>query len=134
VADDAELKIDFRLVPADGRPADPVVLDDIVRLILQAQATLPREAPSVAEPADGFRSPIDDDPVVRGLERKIKDRIEQDRAASQAAVETRAQTARLPEAAEKLAEESLRAAQRVLSAVQSAMLRRVAVRVPDLGA
>lgn len=132
MADDAKLKLTFRLVPADGRPADPVVLDDIVRLIRQAVATAPKEAPTVAAPADGFREPTPDEAqTLRSLEAKIENRIQQASAASQKAVEQRAETALQPDGPEKLAAESLVAAQRVVSAVQRAILQRVAVTAPE---
>jgi hypothetical protein len=133
VADEAELKLTLRLVPADDKPADPLVLDDIVRLILQAQAPLPAESPRVVPPTEGFRPAGDADRAARGLESKIKHRIEQDSAASQAAIEERARFAQEPDGKQKLAEKSLAAAQRVVSAVQAAILRRTTVRVPDEG-
>jgi hypothetical protein len=131
VADEAELKLTFRLVPADDQSANPVVLDDIVRLIRQATATAPKDVPHVAELADGFRAPDDNHPTVRGLETRIKHRIEQASAASQTNVEKRAQTATQRDASQKLAEESLIAAQKVVAAVQAALVQRVAVRVPE---
>lgn len=130
--DDASLKLDLRLVPADDRPADPAVLDDIVRLIRQAVATTPRDAPAVGEPVGGFREPTAEETRnLRGLESKIKHRVEQASRESQAAAEKRAETAAQPDAGQKLAEESLRAAERLVAAVRRAILRGVAVRVPD---
>lgn len=132
MADDAKLKLTFRLVSADGRPADPVVLDDIVRLIRQAVATAPKDAPTVAAPTHGFREPPNEDDArtLRGLEAKIENRIQEASAASQKAVELRAGTAVQPDGPQKLAAESLAAAQRVVSAVQRAILQRVAVTAP----
>lgn len=132
--DDARLKLTFRLVPADGRPADPAVLDDIVRLIRQAVATAPKDAPRVAEPAEGFREPIGDETRdLRGLEARIETRIQQASAASQAAVEKRAELARQPDSREKLADEARVAAERVVAAVQRAVLQRVNVSSPETG-
>jgi hypothetical protein len=130
VADDAKLKLTFRLVPADDRPADPVVLDDIVRLIRQAAATAPKDVPKVTEPADGFRAPADDEGRdVRGLESRIENRVQQASAASQGLVERRALTASQLDGQQMLAEQSLEAAERVIAAVQGALFRAVAVRV-----
>ena len=134
MADEAELKLRFRLVPADDQPADPVVLDDIVRLIRQAVATAPNDVPHVSEPANGFRPPDVHHPTARGLEAKIKHRIEQASAASQADVEKRDQIAAEPDGAQRLAEQSLATAQKVVAAVQAAFIQRVAVRVPVNGA
>ena len=132
MADDAKLKLTFRLVPADDRLADPVVLDDIVRLIRQAAATAPKDTPKVTEPADGFRAPADDEGRdLRGLESRIENRVQQASAASQAAVEKRAQTATQPDGQQQLAEESLLAAQQVVAAIQGARFRAVAVHVPE---
>jgi hypothetical protein len=132
VEDDAKLRLDLRLVPADDRPADPVVLDDIVRLIRQAVVTAPEEAPKVTEPAEGFRQPsADENRDLRSLESRIKNRIEQASAESQAVIEKRAETAKQPDGEPRLKDEALRAAEQVVSAVQRAILRGVAVRVPE---
>jgi len=135
VADDARLKLTFRLVPADDRPADPAVLDDIVRLIRQAFATVPKDAPAVAVPVGGFHEPTDDQErrAVRGLESRIENRIQEASAASQAAVEKRAETAARPDGRQQLADDALAAAERVVAVVQSALLRRVALRAPESG-
>lgn len=122
--DDAKLKLGFRLVPV-ARPADAVVLDDIVRLIRQAAATAPKQAAVVSEPAGGFREPTEDESrTLRGLEAKIENRIQEASGASQSAVEKRAVTGDQPDA-------SLKAAEALVGAVQRAIIRHVTVRVPD---
>jgi hypothetical protein len=131
VDSDAKLKLSLRLAPADDRPADPVVIDDIIRLIKQAVATVPKDSPAVTAPADGFHPPTGEE--LRELDTKTQHRIEQASAASRAAVEQRAETAAQPDGDQKLAAEALAAAERVVSAVQRAVLRNVAVRVPDAG-
>ncbi|HUR54126.1 MAG TPA: hypothetical protein VMZ71_08340 [Gemmataceae bacterium] len=128
--DVAEKQLDLRLVPAEG-PPDPQVLDDIIRLIKQAVVTLPKDAPQLAAEGE-LRPPTpDEQPEVNAAEAKIKHRIEQASRESQAFVEKRAETAVQPDGEQKLAEESLKAARRVVSAVQRAILRGVAVRVPE---
>lgn len=126
----AELQLDLRLVPADA-PPNPQVLDDIVRLIQQAIATLPKDAPQLV-----VERPLDSPAAAErtetnAAEAKIKHRIEQASRESQALVEKRAETAALPDGEQKLAEESLKAAQNVVSAIQRAILRGVAVSVPE---
>ena len=131
MADAAKLKLTFRLVPADGQPADPVVLDDIVRLIRQAAATAPKDAARVTEPADGFDEPSDNDKrALQVLQSKIETRIDQSSAASQAAVAKRVQTASQPDGHQALADEALAAAEQVVAAAQRAIFQRVAVHVP----
>lgn len=131
MADDTQLKLTFRLVPADDRPAVPVVLDDIVRLINQAIATDAKDAPRVADPDDGFREPGPEERRgLRGLESRIENRIQESSAAAQATVEQRAQTASQPDGDQKLADEALAAAERIIAAVHRALLSKVAVRVP----
>jgi len=132
VADDAELKLTFRLVPTDDQPADPAVLDDIIRLLRQAHATLPPDAPRVTRPADGFVAPDESHPGARALESKIKHRVEQDSAASQSLVDQRARIAQQPDGNRRLADEALAAAQRVVAAAQAAMFRGTIARLPDV--
>jgi hypothetical protein len=132
VADDARLKLTFRLVPADDRPADPAVLDDIVRLVRQAVATVPKDAPSVTVPSAGFHEPTDEEKrEILGLESRIENRIQEASAASQAAVVKRAETAARPDGRQQLADDARAAAERVVAVVQSALLRRVALRVRE---
>ena len=132
MADHAELKLTLRLVPADDRPANPIVLDDIVRLIRQALVTAPKDSPQIIEPAEGFREPNgDENRTITSLVSKIESRIQQSSAASQAAVERRARTANEPDGQEKLRAETLDSAARVVSAVLGAILKRVRVSVPD---
>lgn len=94
-------------------------------------ATVPTAAPRVADAA-GWRAP---DPAeaadVRGLETRVKHRIEQASAASQADADQRAAVAAQPESAAKLADDARAAAEQVVAAVQRAALRGLAVRVPD---
>jgi hypothetical protein len=131
VDDGAQLKLSFRLVPADDRPADSVVLSDIVRLIQQAIATAPKDVPTVSVPDDGFREPgPDNGRSALSLKPRIESRIQQASAASQQIVEKRAQTLSQADGEQRLAEQSVAAAERVVSAVQGAIIRAVAVRVP----
>lgn len=131
--DQAELQLSLRLVPADDQPADPLVLDDIIRLVRQAIATAPRETPTVHEPEGGFREPTEeqDKRALRSLHSKIENRIQEASAASQSEIAKRAEIASQPDGADKLARQSLQAAERLVPAVQRAMLRRVAVRIPE---
>ena len=126
MADDARLKLDLRLSPA-GEP-DPAVLDDLIRLIRQGVATVPPSAPKVADPGE-CRPP--DPGELGGLEQAVRSRIEQASAANQADVARRADLAAKPDAAPQLADEARAAAEQVVAAVQRAVLRGVAVRVPD---
>ena len=125
--EDARLKLDVRLVPAEGKP-DPALLDDLVRLIWQGTVTAPPQTPRVST-ADEFHTPPDNSRVA--LETKIKHRIAQASVESQAAVAKRAETAKQPDGKQKLADESLAAAQNVVAAVQRAIIRGIAVRVSD---
>ena len=129
---DAELKLTFRLVVADDERADPVVLDDIVRLIQQAAATLPVHAPRLTEPKMGFQQPGENIVrEIRSLESKIETRIQQSSAASQDAVESRARQAIEPNGTAILAGQARSAAERIVSIVQGAVLRRMAIRVSE---
>lgn len=130
MADEPRLKLELRVGPADS-PPDVAVLDDLVRLIRQGVTTAPKAAPQVAD-GPGFRQPTPDEQRdLRDLTSKVEHRIEQASAASVAAVARRAEVAAQPDGAAKLADESLKAAERVVSAVGRAVLRGVAVRVAD---
>ena len=125
MSDEAQIQLTLRLTPADDKPADPFVFDDIVRLIRQAIATAPKQVPTVMAPSEGFRKPTgEDEQHIRGLETRIEHRIEQASAASQAAVEKRLEVGNDPD-------QSLEAAQQVVSAVQRALLRSVVLRLPE---
>ena len=131
MADQAELRLSLRLVPVNGFP-NAVVFDDIVRLIRQGVATAPSEARRVEGGA--FRTPVESEHREQGLhnlESQVKHRIEQASANSESAVEQRKQLAQQPDGQQKLAEQSLLAAEQLVAAVQRAMLRGIAVRVPD---
>jgi hypothetical protein len=127
MAEDAKLKLDVRLVPAEGKP-DAALLDDLVRLIRQSVVTAPPQAEQPST-AGNFTAPPDNSQ--NALETKIKHRIAQASAESQAAVAKRAETAKQPDGEAKLAAEALEAAQQVVSAVQRAIIRGVAIRVPE---
>lgn len=125
--EDAKLKLDIRLIPAEGTP-DAVLLDDLVRLIKQGVVTAPKQAPQIST-AGEFVVPADNSQ--NALETRIKHRIEQASNASEADVAKRAEVAQQPDGEQKLAEEALAAAQDVVTAVQRAVLRGIAVKVPD---
>jgi hypothetical protein len=127
VPEDAKQKLDIRLVPAEGEP-DAVLLDDLVRLIKQGIVTAPKDVPQVSA-AGEFVAPTDNSQ--NALETRIKHRIEQASNASEADVAKRAEVAKQPDGEQKLAEESLVAAQNVVAAVQRAIIRGIAVNVPD---
>ena len=132
MADNAELKLTLRLVPVDGQLADPVVLNDIILLIRQAVATAPKDAPKIAEPTHGFRlTRQEEKPALQALESRIENRIQETSAKSRAAVEKRELTANQSDAKQQLAEDSLAAAANVVSAVQGALFRRVALRAVE---
>ena len=128
MAEDAKLKLDVRLVPAEGEP-DPALLDDLVRLIKQGIATAPKDVPQVTT-AGEFHTPPDNSQ--NAIETRIKHRIEQASKASEADVTKRAETAKLPDGEHKLAEESLAAAQNAVAAVQRAIIRGITIRVPEM--
>jgi hypothetical protein len=123
MSEEATRKLDIRLVPAEGEP-DAALLDDLVRLIKQGILTAPKQAPQVST-AGEFAVPPDNSQ--NALEAKIKNRIAQASAASVADVAKRAETAKLADGEAKLAEEALAAAQGVVTAVQRAVLRGIAV-------
>ncbi len=127
MSEDATRKLDIRLVPAEGEP-DAALLDDLVRLIKQGIVTAPKQAPQVITTGE-FTAPADNSQ--NALETKIKHRIEQASVASEADVAKRAEMAKQPDGEAKLAEEALAAAQGVVAAVQRAIIRGVAVRVPE---
>ncbi len=125
--EDAKQKLDIRLVPAEGEP-NMALLDDLVRLIKQGIVTAPKQAPQVNDTGT-FITPADNSQ--NALETRIKHRIEQASNASEADVAKRTEIAKQPDGDAKLAEEALAAAQNVVAAVQRAILRGIAVRVPD---
>ncbi len=127
MSDDAKLKLDLRLVPAEGEP-DAALLDDLIRLIRQGIVTAPKDVPQ-ANTAGEFHPPADNSQ--NALETKIKHRIEQASKASEAEVAKRAEVAKQPDGEAKLAAESLEAARGVVAAVQRAIIRGVAVHVPN---
>ncbi|MCE9567597.1 MAG: hypothetical protein K8U57_36820 [Planctomycetes bacterium] len=130
MTEDAKLKLNLRLVPADGTPADPTLLDDLIRLIRQGVVTSP---PAVTQANTGgqFRKPPVDDNSQNDLEAKVRHDIEQASEASQVAVQKRAETAKQPDGEAKLAAEALEAAREVVAAVQRAIIRGVTVSMPD---
>ncbi|QJW94290.1 hypothetical protein [Frigoriglobus tundricola] len=127
MSEDAKQKLDLRLVPAEGEP-DIALLDDLVRLIKQGVVTAPKQAPQVNTTGEFAAAP---DHSQNALETRIKHRIEQASNASEADVAKRAEIAKQPDGDARLAEEALAAAQNVVAAVQRAILRGIAVRVPD---
>jgi hypothetical protein len=125
--EDAKQKLDIRLVPAEGEP-DAALLDDLVRLIKQGVVTAPKDVPQVST-AGKFVAPADKSQIA--LETRIKHRIEQASQTSEADVKKRAEIAAQPDGEQKLAEQSLAAAQNVVAAVQRAIIRGVALHVPE---
>ncbi len=125
--EDAKLQLDVRLVPAEGEP-DPALLDDLVRLIKQGIVTAPPQAPQVSTNGE-FHAPPDNSQ--NALQAKVIKRIDEASKASEADVAKRAETAKQPDGEQKLADKSLAAAQNVVAAVQRAIIRGIAVRVPD---
>ncbi len=130
MAEPATMKLEFRLAPSSGEP-NPEVLDDLVKLVCQAIATAPPDSPEIK--ADGeFRPPEgEEEKSLRGLESRIKHRIEQAAGASQKLIAQRETTFGQPDGAAKLATEATRAAEAVVAAVQRARLRGVIVTVPS---
>jgi hypothetical protein len=125
--EDAKLKLEIRLRPAEGEP-NAALLDDLVRLIQQGIVTAPKGVPQV-NTAGKFVAPPDNSQ--NAVESKIKHRIEQASEASQADVAKRNEIAKQPDSEQKLAEEALAAAQNVVAAVQRAMMRGIVVQVPE---
>ncbi|AWM42011.1 hypothetical protein GobsT_68470 [Gemmata obscuriglobus] len=126
MAEDAKQKFELRLVPAEGRP-DPVVFDDLVKLIRQGIATAPKQAPQIST-AGEFSAPSDGSQ--NALETQVRHRIEQVSNLSVADVAKRAEIAKQPDGEVQLADEALAAAQEVVAAVQRMLLRGIAVQVP----
>ncbi|MDY3553979.1 hypothetical protein R5W24_003093 [Gemmata sp. JC717] len=114
-------------MPAEGAP-DPVVLDDLVKLIRQGVATAPKQAPQMST-AGEFIAPSDGSQ--NSLETQVRHRIEQASNASVADVAKRAETAKQPDGEAQLADEALAAAQEVVAAVQRMLLRGIVVQVPE---
>lgn len=129
MADDARLKLDLRLNPVTGDP-NPVVIDDIIRLIKQGILTAPKEAPQISDPPE-FPPPDPENTKAQTLVSNIRSRIEKASAESQAAVDKRAAVAATPNSEQQLADEARRAAEGVVAAVQRAILRGVKVRLSD---
>jgi hypothetical protein len=129
MADNARWILELRLSPVNGAP-DPIILDDIIRLIQQGIHTAPKQAPQVADPPE-FPPPDDENEEARALVSNIRSRIQKASAESQASVDKRAAVASTPNSEQQLAEESRRAAEYVVAAVQRAILRGVKVRLPD---
>lgn len=131
MADDPARKLELRLVPADGAPPDAQVFDDLVRLIRQGIATAPKQYPQISN-GSGFRPPTDEEKRdLSAVEAQIKHRIDDASKASEADVAKRAETAKLPDADQRLADEALAAAQLVVAAVQRALIQGVKVTAPD---
>jgi hypothetical protein len=127
MVEDAKLKLELRLIPAEGKP-NPALFDDLIRLIQQGIVTAPKDVPQVNTSVE-FHPPTDNSQ--NDLEAKIKHRIEQASADSRAAFEKRAEIALRPDAEAKLATECLETAQQVVAAVQRAIIRGVTVRVAE---
>jgi hypothetical protein len=128
--DVAAHKFEIRLAPTEGE-ADPVLIDDILRLIRQAIATA---SPQVEVPAMNgeFTKPDEEEQQsLRQLDSSIKHRIEQASAESRTLVEARAAKAAQPVSEAEIAEESIDAAANLVSAVQRAMIRGLRITVPD---
>jgi hypothetical protein len=125
--EDVKQKLDIRLVPAEGEP-DATLLDDLVQLIKQGIVTAPEQAPQVNTTGEFVVPP---DHSQNALESKIKHRIEQASEASKVDVAKRAEIAKQPDGEQKLAEEALAAAQNVVAAVQRAIIRGIAIQVPE---
>jgi hypothetical protein len=127
MAEDARLKLELRLVPAEGEP-NAALFDDLIRLIKQGIITAPKGVTQVNSSGE-FHTPTNNS--MNDLEAKIKHRIEQASADSRSIVEKRAELVAQPDGEAKLAAESLEAAQGVISAVQRAIIRGVAVHIVD---
>lgn len=126
----ATMKLELRLAPTAGEP-NAEVLDDLVKLIRQAVATAPPDSPD-ASTEDGFRSPEpDEQKSLRGLESRIKHRIEQAVGTSEKLIGQREAVTAQPDATAKLADEAVHAANAVVAAVQRAKLRGVIVTTPS---
>jgi hypothetical protein len=128
---DPAQKLDLRLIPADGGKPDYQVFDDIARLIRQAHATAPPQAPRIG-PSRGFRTPggAEAEEAAK-LVSQVQHDIEQASLKSQADVAKWAELAQQPDAADQLANESRLAAEQLVAAIGRALLRGIAVRTPD---
>lgn len=130
MAKPATMKLEFRLAPSSGEP-NTEVLDDLVKLVRQAVATAPPDSPQL-ETEGEFRPPEGEaEKSLRGLESRIKHRIEQAAGASQKLMGQRETKSSQLDGVEKLATEATRAAEAVVAAVQRARLRGVIVSVPS---
>jgi len=131
MAEPATMKLEFRLAPSSGEP-NSEVLDDLVKLVRQAVATAPPDSSRIE--ADGeFHPPEGEgERSLRGLESRIKHRIEQATGASQKLIEQRETLTHQPDGAAILAAEATRAAEAVVAAVQRARIRGMAVTTPSV--
>ena len=130
MANEPEIELRLRLVPAEG-PADPQVIDDLIRLIRQGVATAPKQFPQISTDAE-LRDPTDDEKRdLSNVAAQVKHRIEQASEGSQEAVAKRNELAKQPDGEAKLREEALAAAEQVVAAVQRAILQGVLPRVPE---
>ncbi len=130
MAEPATLKLEFRLAPSSGEP-NSEVLDDLVKLVRQAVATAPPDSSRIE--ADGEFRPAEgeEERSLRGLESRIKHRIEQGAGASQKLIEQHESLTHQPDGAATLTAEATRAAEAVVAAVQRARIRGVIVTVPS---
>jgi len=131
MAEPATMKLEFRLAPSSGEP-NSEVLDDLVKLVRQAVATAPPDSSRIE--ADGeFHPPEGEgERSLRGLESRIKHRIEQGAGASQKLIEQRETLTHQPDGAAILAAEATRAAEAVVAAVQRARIRGMVVTTPSV--
>jgi hypothetical protein len=127
MTENAKLKLELRLVPTEGE-ANAALFDDMIRLIKQGIVTAPEGVPQMN--TSGEFHPSTDNSQEK-LATKIRHRIDQATESSRAAVEKRKEVAVQPDGEEKLAAESLEAAEGLISAVQRAIIRGVAVQVAD---
>src|ERR1700722_4850685 len=125
MTEDAKLKLELRVIPTTGEP-DAAVFDDLIRLIQQGILTAPKGVTQVSNSGE-FIPPADKSQSK--LETVIRHRIEQTSAESRTAFEKRKEIETRPESEAKMVTESLEAAQGVVSAVQRAMIRGIAVQV-----
>src|SRR5262249_43264968 len=122
MANEPEIELRLRLIPAEG-PADPQVIDDLIRLIQQGVVTAPTQAPQITGDAN-LREPTDDEKRdLSNIVVQVKHRIEQASKDSQEAVAKRNELAKQPDGEAKLREEALLAAEQVVAAVQRAILQ-----------
>jgi hypothetical protein len=126
MAEPATMKLELRLTPSSGEP-NAEVLDDLVKLVRQAVVTAPPDSLKIQTEGEFVPPEGEQEKSLRGLESRIKYRIEQAAGASQMLIEQREATSGQPDGAAKLAAEATFAAQAVVAAVQRARLRGVAV-------